>query len=290
MSVGTLVALAIVAALLLYAVVVYNGLVALKHNAAKALANINVLLKQRHDELPKLVETCRQYMQYEQQTLERVIAARDQVAAAQQRGDIDAMGRAEGSLRSGLCSVLPQRAEVTPTCRQQWRGNRRHPLKATPEGLPGLLRGVFDAGSRYRYTEERLHDGDWLYLTGWFESTHPPSVEAQATERSKQLLRDWKQDQPQLLARFDRNGDGQIDPSEWEQARHAAAGEAQQQVLRDFDHRQRHTLRAPPTGQPFLISTHDPEQLARRYRKQALFAVIAAAALAAFAGLLLTRG
>ncbi len=102
MSVGSIVALVIVIALLLYVVVLYNGLVALKHNAAKALANINVLLKQRHDELPKLVETCRQYMQYEQQTLERVIAARDQVASAQQKGDIDALGRAEGSLRSGL--------------------------------------------------------------------------------------------------------------------------------------------------------------------------------------------
>ncbi len=191
---------------------------------------------------------------------------------------------------SGHCSVLPQRAEVTPTRRQQWRGNRRHPLKATPDGLPGLLKGVLTAGSRYRYTEERLHDGDWLYLTGWFESTHPPSAEVQAAERSRQLLRDWKQDQPQLLARFDRDGDGRIDLQEWEQARAAAAGKAQRLVLRDFDHSQQHTLRAPPTGQPFLISMHDPERLARRYRKQALFALLAAAALAAFAGLILARG
>jgi LemA protein len=102
MSLGAITALAIGIALALYLIVLYNGLVALKHNAAKTLANINVLLKQRHDELPKLVETCRQYMQYEQQTLERVIDARNQVAGAQQRGDIEALGRAEGTLRAGL--------------------------------------------------------------------------------------------------------------------------------------------------------------------------------------------
>ena len=52
-----------------YGVTLYNNLVALKHRVAQAWANIDVLLKQRHDELPKLVETCKQYMEYEQETL-----------------------------------------------------------------------------------------------------------------------------------------------------------------------------------------------------------------------------
>lgn len=54
----------LVAALLLLAwgVSLYNALVRLKHNVSKAWSNIDVLLKQRHDELPKLVETCKQYM------------------------------------------------------------------------------------------------------------------------------------------------------------------------------------------------------------------------------------
>jgi len=43
-----------------YAVMAYNGLVQLKHNVAKAWANSDVALKQRHDELPKLVEVCKQ--------------------------------------------------------------------------------------------------------------------------------------------------------------------------------------------------------------------------------------
>ena len=95
MSIGSLIATACVAAAAVYAVVVYNGLVALKHAVSKSFANIDVLLKQRHDELPKLVETCKQYMQYEQQTLERVINARSRVAQAQQRHDVGALGNAE---------------------------------------------------------------------------------------------------------------------------------------------------------------------------------------------------
>ena len=82
MSAVSLVVLGLLAAALIYAIMLYNGLVALKHNVAKAWANIDVLLKQRHDELPKLVEVCRQYKQFEQDTLQRVIEARSQVQSA----------------------------------------------------------------------------------------------------------------------------------------------------------------------------------------------------------------
>ena len=63
-------------------VFIYNNLVSLKHAVSKAWSNIDVLLKQRHDELPKLVEVCKQYMQYEQETLEKVIQARSAVMTA----------------------------------------------------------------------------------------------------------------------------------------------------------------------------------------------------------------
>ncbi len=85
-----------------WAVVLYNGLVRLKHGVSKAWSNIDVLLKQRHDELPKLVETCKQYMQHERTTLERVIAARSAVASAHEQHDVGALGKAESSLRAGL--------------------------------------------------------------------------------------------------------------------------------------------------------------------------------------------
>ena len=79
-----------------------KGLRVVLLDADLGLANIDVLLKQRHDELPKLIATCKQYMQYEQDTLQGVIEARSQVARAQDSHDMKALGRAEGALRSGL--------------------------------------------------------------------------------------------------------------------------------------------------------------------------------------------
>lgn len=90
------------AVLLIYAVTLYNQLVTVKHSVTQSWANIDVLLRQRHEELPKLVEACRQYMQYEQATLERVIKARNAVGQARDRSDVKQLGQAETALRSGL--------------------------------------------------------------------------------------------------------------------------------------------------------------------------------------------
>jgi LemA protein len=94
--------LAVIAVIAVYAVGIYNGLVKLRESVKQAWSNIDVLLVQRHDELPKLVETCKRYMQYEQETLERVMKARASVFQAAGRGDVAAVGAAESSLRAGL--------------------------------------------------------------------------------------------------------------------------------------------------------------------------------------------
>lgn len=87
---------------LIYGITLYNQLVNFKHGVSQAWANIDVLLRQRHEELPKLVEACRQYMGYEQATLERVISARNAVGQARDRSDLKQLGQAETALRSGL--------------------------------------------------------------------------------------------------------------------------------------------------------------------------------------------
>src|SRR5580693_10334848 len=68
--------------LAVYVVMIFNGLIAVKNDVAKAWANIDVLLKQRHDELPNLIEVCKGYMKYEGGTLEKVSQARNQFAQA----------------------------------------------------------------------------------------------------------------------------------------------------------------------------------------------------------------
>lgn len=102
MDIFLLVTAAVVIGLVLYVISAYNRLVALKHNVKTAWSNIDVLLQQRHEELPKLVATCKQFMGYEQETLERVIQARSQVASARASGDMAALGSAEGLMGASL--------------------------------------------------------------------------------------------------------------------------------------------------------------------------------------------
>ena len=116
MALGTIVVLVILLAAALYGVVIYNALVAVKHAVAQSWANIDVLLKQRNDELPKLVSVAREYMTYEQQTLDRVTQARTRAEAAQRSGDMAALGAAEGELRLGLGQLFAV-AEAYPELR-----------------------------------------------------------------------------------------------------------------------------------------------------------------------------
>ena len=103
---GGLLLLIVLALFAIFGVFVFNQLVALKHNVGRAWSNIDILLKQRHDELPKLVEACKQYMQFEQETLEKVMLARSQVASARASQNIAALGQAESALRTGLGNLF----------------------------------------------------------------------------------------------------------------------------------------------------------------------------------------
>ena len=75
--------LAVLGVIAAWAVLLYNGLVAARQECRRAWSNIDVLLKQRHDELPRLVEICRGYMEYERDTLEAVMKARARLTRAQ---------------------------------------------------------------------------------------------------------------------------------------------------------------------------------------------------------------
>jgi len=85
-----------------YLLGLYNGLVALKNNIGRSWANIDVLLKQRHDEIPKLVSTCEAYMQHERAVFDRLAEARASLQSARtvaQRADAENMiGRAVGGI------------------------------------------------------------------------------------------------------------------------------------------------------------------------------------------------
>ncbi len=88
-----------------YAVTLYNGLVRVRNGVKLAWSNIDVLLVQRHDELPKLIAVCKGYMQHERETLESVVRARSNVEGARSTGNVTSVSIAESALRAGLSSL-----------------------------------------------------------------------------------------------------------------------------------------------------------------------------------------
>nr|MBN2277560.1 LemA family protein [candidate division Zixibacteria bacterium] len=106
---GTLLIIAIIALALLiiviigYFIAIYNSLVRLKNNINKAWSNIDVLLKQRHDELTKLLNTVKGYMQYEEKVLTKVTEARTAFMNAQSVAD---KAKADGMIAGALKTLF----------------------------------------------------------------------------------------------------------------------------------------------------------------------------------------
>lgn len=88
-----------IAGCFIYLITIYNGLVAIKNDIDKAWANIDVLLKQRHDELSKLLDVTKGYRDFEGDTLVKVTQARSQY---QQAVTIDQKAQADRSMTSAL--------------------------------------------------------------------------------------------------------------------------------------------------------------------------------------------
>jgi len=110
MDVGLIVVLVLVVVVALYAVAIYNRLVALKNRFLNAFAQVEVQLKRRYDLIPNLVETAKGYLTHERETLNAVVEARNAAARGLERAHADpgnaeamqALGRAEGGLAGAL--------------------------------------------------------------------------------------------------------------------------------------------------------------------------------------------
>jgi LemA protein len=118
---GMWIFLGIIVALAVWAITIYNGLVALRNQFKNAFAQIDVQLKRRYDLIPNLVEVAKGYIKHERETLEAVIKARNQaVAAATAAGAnpgnpaaMQSLGAAEGAL-TGMLGKMFALAEAYP--------------------------------------------------------------------------------------------------------------------------------------------------------------------------------
>ncbi|MDD5057323.1 MAG: LemA family protein [Sideroxydans sp.] len=166
---------------LVYGVSLYNNLVSMKHAVSKAWANIDVLLKQRHDELPKLVEVCKQYKQFEQETLQRVIAARQQVQTAREGQDIAALGVAEGMMRSSLGGLFAV-AEAYPDLKTNQQ------FMQLQTRITGLENGIADRRELYNESVNIYNVGieqfPAVLIANMFAYSPKPLLEFAAAEKT----------------------------------------------------------------------------------------------------------
>lgn len=167
---------------------------------------------------------------------------------------------------TGQCWVDPRGAEVHPARRRRWEGRQRWP--SSHQASSGVLNMLM--GKRYRYTEEWFQAGDSLYALGWFQSRGGGREVMDQQAMARRIISNWKADYDDLLARYDHNGDGELDLEEWQQVQQDAARQAGQQAREQSTAAVVHSLSRPPRrGLPFLLSDHHEELLTRRLRRYA---------------------
>ena len=118
----------------------------------------------------------------------------------------------------------------------------------------------------YRRTEWTLIEGETIYAIGEHVTLGGPHAVLDKRADLAELLAEWKADKQALLARFDRDRDGEISLEEWEAARKAASDEVDRAHLDIRLADGIHLLRKPAHGQPFLVANREVAELVRHFR------------------------
>lgn len=173
---------------------------------------------------------------------------------------------------TGACVVDPEGARVTPAVYRTWYGSTPRPLGGAKKRVHWWSRL---AAGRYRYREERLDPGDPLYALGLFRTVGGAGSGLDLQADVAALVREWKRDSETLLARFDRNRDGEICLEEWAAVRDAARAEV---LARHRELQSRppiHTLgETRDRRRPFLLAARDQGTMVADYRQRAAALVL----------------
>jgi LemA protein len=172
---GFWIVLGIVAALVVWAIAIYNGLVALRNRFKNAFAQIDVQLKRRYDLIPNLVEVAKGYIKHERETLEAVIKARNQaVSAASAAGAnpgnpaaMQGLGAAEGAL-TGVLGRLFALAEAYPDLKANTNMLSLQEELSSTENKVAFARQAFnDAVMEYNTKRESFPDTIFAGMFGF---------------------------------------------------------------------------------------------------------------------------
>lgn len=182
-----------------------------------------------------------------------------------EHGSCDAMLELDDG--TGRCLIDTRGAHIIAQTRQVWHGDQRHPRRPTKSHwLTSLVVGR----KRYRYTEIRFHAHEPLYAIGHFHSQGGGHQVMAAEQLQGAIIRRWKEDFPELLKRFDRNADGQLDTQEWQAVREAAMTKARERMSKSSIQPSQHFMRKPSENLPYILSSYGEEVLARKLRWKSL--------------------
>jgi len=188
-TVFLIVVLAVALFVVLYFIGVYNRLVTLRNQFKNAFAQIDVQLKRRYDLIPNLVETAKAYIKHERETLEAVIAARNQAVdaaklAAAQPGNAQAMtvlSGAEGTL-TGALGRLFALAEAYPDLKANQNMMQLSEELTSTENRIAFARQAFnDSVMSYNNACEVFPN---MIVAGMFGFTRATLLEIETPERT----------------------------------------------------------------------------------------------------------
>ena len=157
---------------------IYNSLVALKNSLVRSWANIDVLLKQRHDELPKLVSTCEAYMRHERAVFDKLSEARGALARARTVGE---RAEAENLLTRALGGIFAV-AEAYPDLKANQNFLQLQSRISEIEGQIADRREFYnDTVATFNTRLEQIPD---KWVAGWLRLV--PADPFRATEADRQ--------------------------------------------------------------------------------------------------------
>ena len=180
--------------LVVFAVTTYNGLVALRNRYKNAFSQIDVQLKRRYDLIPNLVETAKGYLKHERQTLEAVIAARNQASSAAQRaatipGDPAAMRELAGAETAlgGALGRMFALAEAYPDLKSNTTMNQLSEELTSTENKVAFARQAYNDAVMAYNTGRESFPASILADVGSFTEARPFEIERPA-EREPQKV------------------------------------------------------------------------------------------------------
>ena len=170
---GVWVLVALVAAVLVWAMVVYNRFVALRNAFRNAFAQIDVQLKRRHDLVPNLVTATRAYLRHESETLEAVIRARSQAVTAEREasrnpGDAQAIG-----------ALMMAEEQLTGSLGRLFALAESYPALQADETVARLTEELSSTENRIAFARQHYNDQIASYNTA--VESMPAAIVARAT-------------------------------------------------------------------------------------------------------------